>query len=161
VALSSNIPNTTFNWTVVPTNVTGANKGSGNTIAQTLVAASTASSTAIYTITPIADGCQGTPIHVTVTVKAPSPPVDLIGFVKKSKSSKQDSTHVLKIVPAVDSTIVGYRLYQGKDLVRTFSANSTLEISLNHRSRNKSYRYKVVSINAFDVESTPLKLTLP
>ncbi len=64
---------TTYTWTVVPSNVTGAASGNGSTIAQTL--SSTLGGTAIYTITPTANGCVGTPISATVTVNTvPGPP---------------------------------------------------------------------------------------
>ncbi len=68
VALTSSIVGTTFSWTVVQTNVTGAASGSGATIEQTLTATGTAAGTVVYTITPLAGGVSGDPIMVTVTV---------------------------------------------------------------------------------------------
>ena len=68
IALTSNIGGTTFTWTVVQTNVSGATAGSGTSIAQVLTATSTVAGTAVYTITPSAGGCSGTPITVTITV---------------------------------------------------------------------------------------------
>jgi PKD-like domain len=68
VALTSSIAGTTFSWTVVSTNVTGATSGSGTTIAQTLTASGTTAGTAVYTITPVANGVSGDPITVTITV---------------------------------------------------------------------------------------------
>ena len=67
IALSSFTPGTTFTWTVVQNGVTGASAGSGALIAQTLTATGT-SGTAVYSITPTANGCPGAPINVTVTV---------------------------------------------------------------------------------------------
>jgi hypothetical protein len=68
VALTSSITGTTFSWTVAATNVTGATSGSGSTIAQTLTASGTTAGTAVYTITPVANGVSGEPITVTITV---------------------------------------------------------------------------------------------
>jgi gliding motility-associated-like protein len=68
IALSSSVGGTTFSWTVSQTNVSGASAGSGSSIAQTLNATSTSAGTAVYTITPVAGGCTGTPITVTITV---------------------------------------------------------------------------------------------
>jgi len=67
ISLTSNVPGTTFSWTVSQNNVTGATAGSGTSIAQTLTA--TTSGTALYIITPISGGCPGVPISVTITVK--------------------------------------------------------------------------------------------
>lgn len=69
LALSSTVVGTTFSWTVVQTGVTGATAGSGSTISQTLTTTGIVSGTAVYTITPSANGCAGTPINVTVTVR--------------------------------------------------------------------------------------------
>ncbi len=60
---------TTYSWTVVQTGVTGASAGTGSTIAQTLTTTGTTPGTAVYTITPTANGCPGAPITYTVTVK--------------------------------------------------------------------------------------------
>ena len=68
ISLTSNVSNSTFIWTVVQTGVTGASNGSGSSIAQTLTNAGTVPGTAVYTITPSANGCTGTPVDVTVTV---------------------------------------------------------------------------------------------
>ncbi len=72
IALSSNISGTSFSWTVVQTNVTGATNGGGSPISQTLSATTSTAGTAVYTITPSANGCTGTPITVTITV-TPTP----------------------------------------------------------------------------------------
>ncbi len=71
IVLSSNVAGTTFSWYVLQTNVSGAIANGGNTISQVLTNTSTnhTSGTAVYTITPLASGCNGTPINVTVTVK--------------------------------------------------------------------------------------------
>lgn len=73
IALTSTVPGITYSWVVLQTGVNGATSGSGNVIAQTLIATGTTPGTAVYTITPYeAGGCSGTPIQVTVTVK-PTP----------------------------------------------------------------------------------------
>ncbi|OQP66366.1 hypothetical protein A3860_12760 [Niastella vici] len=66
---SSTIGGTTYTWTVVQTNVTGASNGSGTTIAQQLTNNGGIPGTAVYTITPKANGCDGSPIIYTVTVQ--------------------------------------------------------------------------------------------
>ena len=68
IALTSNVFGTTYSWTVVQSGVTGASPGNGANIYQTLSTTGTTSGTAIYTITPLANGCTGTPFNDTVTV---------------------------------------------------------------------------------------------
>ncbi|MDP1746230.1 MAG: PKD-like domain-containing protein, partial [Bacteroidota bacterium] len=71
IALTSNVLGTTFPWTVTQTDVSGATAGSGSVIAQTLTNTSffALPGTAVYTVTPLADGCSGNPISVPIVVK--------------------------------------------------------------------------------------------
>lgn len=68
VVLTSDIPGTTFTWTVVQNGVTGASAGSGSGIAQTLTATGINVGTATYTITPASNGVDGSAITVIITV---------------------------------------------------------------------------------------------
>ncbi len=72
IVLTSNITGTLFNWTVVQTGVSGASTSSGSTIADVLTATGVTAGTAVYSVTPVAGGCPGIPITVTITVN-PSP----------------------------------------------------------------------------------------
>lgn len=74
IVISSFTPGTTFAWTVVETGVTGATSNTGTTIAETLTATSGVQGTAVYTITPTANGCAGSPLDVIITVD-PTPTV--------------------------------------------------------------------------------------
>ena len=74
VALSSNPPGATFNWTFNQTGVIGAFLGSGNSIAQTLNSTSSNVGNVIYTVTANIGACIGAPQDVVVTVN-PSPVV--------------------------------------------------------------------------------------
>lgn len=64
----NNVVGTSFNWTVTAPNITGASAGSGTSIAQTLTNTTGVIQTAVYSVTPIANGCPGTPVTHTVTV---------------------------------------------------------------------------------------------
>jgi gliding motility-associated-like protein len=72
--LSSNIPLTTFNWSVSSNaSITGMSNGSGNTINQTLSNNSPQLQSLVYTITPTsvgptAAGCSSNPSNFTVNV---------------------------------------------------------------------------------------------
>jgi gliding motility-associated-like protein len=75
LSLSSDFAGTTFGWTV-STNaaVTGAFNGSGNVIQQVLSNSSVLPQLVTYTVTPSLNGCNGTPVSVTVSVN-PTPAV--------------------------------------------------------------------------------------
>ncbi|MBI5218215.1 MAG: gliding motility-associated C-terminal domain-containing protein [Bacteroidia bacterium] len=69
IGLNSNLSGATFAWTVAQSaGVSGALAGSGTTIAQTLINSGTTAGTAVYTVTPTANSCNGTAGNVTVTV---------------------------------------------------------------------------------------------
>ncbi len=68
VALSGNVTGSVFSWTVVQTNVSGASASGGSSIAQTLTATGSVAGTAVYTVTQSANGCDGIPVTVTITV---------------------------------------------------------------------------------------------
>jgi RHS repeat-associated protein len=77
IVLTNNIASVTNTWTTVPTNVTGASNSSGisgstspfrYTLSQQLTASTNSNGNVVYTVTPSANGCTGTPITVTATV---------------------------------------------------------------------------------------------
>ncbi|MCF8424165.1 MAG: PKD domain-containing protein [Bacteroidia bacterium] len=74
IALTGGVAGTTYSWTVTQTGISGASASSGTNIAQTLSTTGTSLGTAVYTITPSANGCNGTPVVVTVSV-SPTPSV--------------------------------------------------------------------------------------
>jgi len=75
INLSASLPGTTFTWTVLTNGVSGASAGSGDVIDQTLTTTSQATGTAIYTITPSLNGCDGSAVQVIVTVNPLPEPV--------------------------------------------------------------------------------------
>lgn len=71
IGLTSNVAGTVFNWTVFQAGVTGGTLGSDSaTLAQVLTNTSGNAGSAIYTVTPVANGCAGVPVVVTVTVNS-------------------------------------------------------------------------------------------
>ena len=75
-AISSSSVGATFSWTVgaiVPAgSITGASSGSGTNINQVLTNTTAAIATVTYSIVATANGCAGSPVDVTVSVK-PAP----------------------------------------------------------------------------------------
>ena len=73
ISLASNLAGTTFTWTVVQNGISGATAGNGNLINQ-LLSTNNGDGTAIYTVTPLYNGCAGSPITIEVDVFAiPNP----------------------------------------------------------------------------------------
>ncbi|MBI5219320.1 MAG: hypothetical protein HY958_10360, partial [Bacteroidia bacterium] len=69
IALTADVGGTTFAWTVSQgAGITGGSAGSGATIAQTLSNSGTTAGTATYTVTPTANGCNGSTTNVVITV---------------------------------------------------------------------------------------------
>lgn len=72
IALSSAVigtqTSTTFAWSVVQTDATGASAGSGSFINQTLTTTGTNQGTVVYSITPTANGCVGVVKNITAFV---------------------------------------------------------------------------------------------
>jgi gliding motility-associated-like protein len=67
ITLFPSIAATTFAWTVNATNVLGAQSGTGIVINDVLTASPNLG-TAIYTVTPTANGCSGSSLNITVRV---------------------------------------------------------------------------------------------
>jgi len=73
ITISGAVAGTTFSWAApVATGAAGGSAGSGTSIAQTLTATGVTAGTMVYTVTPLANGCSGTPISITITVN-PNP----------------------------------------------------------------------------------------
>ena len=75
ISFVSDQPGTTYSWTSVQTDVVGATSSSGATITDTLTTIDVFPGNVVYTITPVANGCTGASINVTIIVN-PVPIVD-------------------------------------------------------------------------------------
>lgn len=77
LALTSSVAGSTYSWTAnsIP-GISGYSDGNGNTINQTIFNNTTAPASVIYSITPTANGCPGTPVNYDLTIN-PIPIVTL------------------------------------------------------------------------------------
>lgn len=66
--ITSTAPGSTFSWTATG-NASGFKSGGGTTINDVLTNTSNGNEQVVYTITPQANGCTGTPFQLTVTVE--------------------------------------------------------------------------------------------
>lgn len=156
IALSSDVDDTTFSWTVSQNGVIGASDGSGETISQTLTLTANSSGTATYTITPTAKGCEGAPITVVVTVSDCLTPVaGFTGIARENGFLTQtDLIHILSWQPSSNSSVVGYRIYENGVLIKEIPVQGPYTITL-HNRQNRAYTYKLVSFDANNMESDP------
>jgi uncharacterized protein YfiM (DUF2279 family) len=165
IMLNSNVTGTTFSWTVIEQDVTGASAGSGSFIAQTLNTTTSASGKATYTITPTSpNGCIGSPINVVVKVKQclVEGPTHFQGKIKYNKfASQTDIVHVLSWQASPDPNVRGYKIFQGHKLIKIFHGRNVNKLKLHNRKKNKVYHYGIVAFTASGTESQPVKLTLP
>jgi len=78
IDLTSQVSGTTFSWSASPSSIYlgGFSGGAGSQISQQLITSAFVPGNVTYSISPVANGCQGTPNQVVVTVK-PSPVVTL------------------------------------------------------------------------------------
>ncbi|UOK43886.1 MULTISPECIES: PKD-like domain-containing protein [Flavobacterium] len=99
ITMSSNVNNTTFYWNVVSSGgVTGATSGTGTSINQVLTTTGTTVGQVVYTITPVVNGCPGTPKTVTVTVY-PIPNITASPWSSTLCSGETTSIHLTSNVP--------------------------------------------------------------
>ncbi|MES2285610.1 MAG: PKD-like domain-containing protein [Bacteroidota bacterium] len=122
IALTSNVAGTTYAWTVVQSGVTGATPGTGSTIVQTLSTTGTVAGTAIYTITPTANGCAGTPINDTITVS----PIPIVTATPVSQTFCSGGTTSIALASNVIGTIFSWTVVQTGVSGATVGSGSTI-----------------------------------
>ncbi len=133
IALSTpnGVAGVTYNWTVsASASISGATAGSGNTIAQVLTNSSNTSGLVTYTITPVAAGCQGTPINVNVVVE----PIPDIATSGNETICSGNSTNIMLSNPnnvagtsfswtiQSNTNVSGASAGTGVDIIQTLSA---------------------------------------
>lgn len=138
IALTSTVPGTVYSWVVLQTGVNGATSGSGNTIAQTLITTGATAGTAVYTITPYEpglNGCAGTPIQVTVTVK-PKPTISAMPSTLSIQSGESISIALTSDTPGttfswttVASGVTGANNGTGNTITDTLESTSAGSVS--------------------------------
>ena len=95
IVLTSNIIGTTYFWTSIQTNVTGASSGSGNNITDTLTTTNSANGTVVYSVIPTANGCSGNPIFITVTVYPNPNPILNNGIICVNQATNVTQNYIL------------------------------------------------------------------
>lgn len=99
ISLVASNTNAIINWTATSTDMVGFSNGTGNTINQSLTYSGTTTGTVVYTITPVINGCEGTPVIVPITVNAP----EVITLTFPSIATTYCIDEVAPILPASSS----------------------------------------------------------
>ena len=108
ILLSGSILGTTFNWTVLQTDVSGANNDTGNSISQVLTATGIDVGNVIYTITPMFRGCPGTPVIATVYVT----PKPVISVTNSSPSICSGTATSISFSSSMLNTVYNWNVIQ-------------------------------------------------
>ena len=127
VDLQSNIAGTTFSWTAIQNDLTGASSGNGNQIIQTLETEAGTNGNALYVVTPEFNGCLGNQLTISIVVNS-TPMVNLPdGAICLSNSSTTTGEPFL-LDTMLSPTIYSFQwFFEGNPIVSatgsTFEAN--------------------------------------
>ena len=128
---------TDFSWTIVNPgpNIGGATAGSGNTIAQTLTNSGTVTETVDYRITPTANGCDGSPLDITITVY-PTPVTSAITPLSGAVDGCINSANVYRVDGAAGTPGSSYSwsispINGDEPMITSFNNNAILDFGPN------------------------------
>ena len=163
--------NTTYRWTVLPNpNVTGQSDETQpqNNISQTLINLTNVAQDVVYIVTPTsADGCEGAPFEVTVTVETrPIIEDKIVGACSGDAFLVEPTDNSpLEIVPL--NTLYTWTILPGADLVdltgysdQTTGVSSISQTLVNLTDESKTIVYEVIPISGtceglpFEIEVT-------
>jgi len=156
INLTSNVGGSTFNWTVVQTGVTGATPGSGTSIGQTLSNAGSTSGTAVYTITPTASGCPGTPINATVTVN----PIPIVTATPSSQTICSGTATGIALSSTVTGTTFNWTATQSGASGASASSGSNITQTLNATGTSAGTVVYTVTPTASGCPGTPITVNI-
>lgn len=166
IALSSNVPGTTFSWTVVSNGVSGASAGSGSSISQTLSTTTSSAGTVTYIIIPTGpSGCPGLPVIAVVNVGSGSslilPPTEARGFQKRTSLCRINV--ITWQPPASGESPVSYRIYRNFELTKlaaVIPANQLLEFRDSCQGSHRTHTYYIVSVDSSGNQSTAVRVSI-
>jgi gliding motility-associated-like protein len=109
ISFSSPVINTNFDWTIVnQNNLNGTLPGSANSISQILSVVLPTDGTATYEVKPNSNGCIGTPVQVSVTVK---PIPDFSVTPTQAPICSGDTTSIV-LTPSLTGTSISWTVVQ-------------------------------------------------
>ncbi|MBX7094717.1 MAG: gliding motility-associated C-terminal domain-containing protein [Flavobacteriales bacterium] len=157
IALSSNTANTTYAWTVSQTaGISGASNGSGSSIAQTISNSGTTSGTATYTVTPTANGCNGSPITATVTVN----PTPVATATPSTQTICSGNATSIALGSNVGGTAFNWTVSQSGVTGGTTNSGSSIAQTLSTSGTNPGTATYTVTPTANSCNGSPITVTI-
>ncbi|MCW5912187.1 MAG: autotransporter-associated beta strand repeat-containing protein [Cyclobacteriaceae bacterium] len=154
LSTTNGVTGATYSWTVVQSNVSGATSGFGTSINQTLTATTSAAGTATYTITPSANGCNGTPIVVVVTVN-PTPNVVALP-ASQTICSGANTNIALSTTNGVGSATYSWTVVQSGVSGATSDTGSTISQTLTATGSTSGTATYTITPNAGGCNGAPI-----
>ncbi|CAN1509283.1 Gliding motility-associated, C-terminal domain [Flavobacteriaceae bacterium] len=108
IVLTGTTPGTTFTWNSVTTNVNGASSGTTAIISQPLTTMGGVIGEAVYSITPLLNGCPGLPILVTINVN----PIPVISANPMNAIICSGETTAIDLTSSVPGTTYSWSVLQ-------------------------------------------------
>ncbi|ESU28798.1 hypothetical protein FLJC2902T_13950 [Flavobacterium limnosediminis JC2902] len=132
ILLTPFIPGTSIEWTVVQNGVSGASDGSasettpgaGIPISQILTTTGNTQGTAIYTVTPVFNGCSGTPVTIVIEVN-PLPSISIPDGVVCIDSITGALIFGYEMNTGLSDTDYDFQWYYGSDMTTIISTASS------------------------------------
>jgi len=156
VALSSNVSNTTYAWTVTQTAVSGGANGSGANIAQTLTNGGPTAGNASYVVTPTAGGCNGSPITVTVNVN----PIPVATATPNPQTICSGQATSINITSGVAGTTFSWTASQSGVTGASNGTGSSIAQTLSTSGASAGTATYVVTPSANSCNGTPTTVTV-
>ncbi len=157
--LSSTVTGTTFAWTVVQgAGISGASTSSGSTIAQTLSNSGTSAGTATYTVTPTANGCNGSTINVVATVN----PLPSVTATPNTQTICSDESTGIALTSGVAGTSFSWTVSQSGVTGASASSGNTISQTLtNSGTSNGTATYTITpSANSCNGSTATVTVTV-
>lgn len=156
IALTSNVTGTTFSWTVTQTGASGAAPGSGANINQTINATGTVAGTAVYTITPSAATCPGTPITVNITVN----PRPVVTATPTSQTFCDGGTTAISLSSNVTGTTINWTVAQTGVTGGASGSGINIADMLNTTGASAGTATYTITPTAAGCPGTPINVTI-
>lgn len=158
VNFSGPISGTTYSWSNSNTTIGLAASGTGNIASFTATHSSVSVITATITVTPSANGCQGTPISFTITV---NPTPDVTGAADQAVCNSQ-STMPITFMGAVTGTVYNWTNDQPTIGIGSFGTGDILSFTAINASNIPITANLLVtpSINGCNGTSVPFTITV-
>ena len=121
VTPTSSVSGTTYSWTYVQTNASGASVSSGSSLMQTLTATTNTAGTVAYTLTPMAGTCQGNSFPLSVTVN----PIPVLTAAASQSTCAGDA--MLVATSSVSNTSLSWTASNAINVTGAYNASQQIQ----------------------------------